>query len=219
MRTLVKIILFLVFHSVCQANKIERAINQYPQTLLSSGAKADDLLISRLCVQGLPKEFFNLPKQAHLREAFLIDMLAFYYLGYGVTSLFVKTDDGFFTRSFSEKSLSVREWQPVPQSTFENATTTLKEMNALPLNSMAIQGKTTSEIIESKQAQSLEAAIVAGDDARMPARCSSSNRAISGPLKSSILICISIALQSTASQLRPSKQPSALRAHRRKSSA
>jgi uncharacterized protein len=243
MRTLVKISLFLVFHNVCQANEIEKAINQYPQTLLSSGAKADDLLVGRLSIQGLPKEFFNLPKQAQLREAILIDMLAFYYLGYRVTSLFVKTDDGFFTRSFSEKGRSVSEWQSVPQTTFENAAKTLKEMKALPLSSLAvsgkpsgaaingylgdrtynsvepqapnfasyigivsvlgnaanraleirnqfpmaiqdywdvsvtpgnreprlgrvllaIQGKTTSEVIESKQAQSLEAAIIAGD--------------------------------------------------------
>jgi ankyrin repeat protein len=243
MQLVIKIFLFLAFHGLVQANDIERTIEHYPKTLQAVGANPDDLLARRLNLQSLPKELFNLPKQAQLREAILIDMLAFYYLGYRVTSIFVKTDNGFFTRAFNEKGRSVSEWKPIPQATFDKAATSLKDMKALPLASiaalgkpsgsaitgylgdrtynsvepqaphfagyigivsvlkntanrlpevlnqfpiaiqdywdvsvspsnreprlgrvlMAIQGKTTAEIAESKQAQSLEAAIVSGD--------------------------------------------------------
>jgi hypothetical protein len=147
MQFLIKFFLVVAFHGLVQANDIEGAFECYPKTLQAAGAKSDDLLARRLTVQSLPKEFFSAPKQAQIREAILLDMLAFYYLGYRVTLFFVKTDDGFFTRTFSEKGRKVGEWKSIAQTTFENAAITLKEMKALSFASIEASGKPSGAAI------------------------------------------------------------------------
>jgi uncharacterized protein len=131
--------LCLPWVALAQTEKIEIGLTQYESTLLASGAKRGDGLLTRLGPAELPAPLLLAPNNLSVKRVIAVDMLAFYYLGYRTTMVWLQGTerDGAeveYQNSFVAKGRRVSGWSTSTPARFSNAFQSLQTMKATPIH-------------------------------------------------------------------------------------
>jgi uncharacterized protein len=149
--------LILAWPIFVQANDVKSSLQKYEHTLVSVGAKRGDLLLTRLNPSGLPASFFEMPGGVKVQQVIVVDMLAYYYLGYRTSQLWVRGTEGGkeveYQRSFGEKGRRVSDWSVPNSLVLPAAFQTLRSMKPLGINEISPRPQQGSAAVSGYQAE------------------------------------------------------------------